>query len=302
MYAFILASPRSGTTVLGEVLERHREIVHWYEPYFIWEYKLPVCNDDHRDTTDLTEEATQFIRAEFARVLQKSGKKVLVEKTPINAFKVDMIHAVFPDARFIHLVRDGRDVVHSIYREWRTRRDISSARSPWRVLTAIVRTLRRQRYWRNRIQAVSYEVRTRHRFGAFVAKRDDDWVNLVGWGPRFPGWEQARKNMTELEFGAMQWYECERYIQSSLKSVPTANVLEVRYEDLVADPKHTLTRIFRFLGVAENESGAVGFDLTPGRIGQFEKKMPREMQDKVHAIIDPMQLALGYLNDQTHSG
>ncbi len=35
------------------------------------------------------------------------------DKTPVNTFALDDIHAVFPMARFIHLLRDGVDVVHS---------------------------------------------------------------------------------------------------------------------------------------------------------------------------------------------
>lgn len=35
------------------------------------------------------------------------------DKTPINTFALDDIHAVFPQAKFIHLLRDGVDVVSS---------------------------------------------------------------------------------------------------------------------------------------------------------------------------------------------
>jgi len=35
------------------------------------------------------------------------------DKTPINTFALDDIYAVFPKAKFIHLLRDGVDVVHS---------------------------------------------------------------------------------------------------------------------------------------------------------------------------------------------
>ena len=35
------------------------------------------------------------------------------DKTPINTFALDDIYAVFPQAKFIHLLRDGVDVVHS---------------------------------------------------------------------------------------------------------------------------------------------------------------------------------------------
>ncbi len=35
------------------------------------------------------------------------------DKTPLNAYNVERIHRVFPGAKYIHIVRDGVDVVHS---------------------------------------------------------------------------------------------------------------------------------------------------------------------------------------------
>ncbi|MFQ5517856.1 MAG: sulfotransferase [Acidimicrobiia bacterium] len=35
------------------------------------------------------------------------------DKTPLNAYSLHRIHAVFPDGRYVHLLRDGVDVVHS---------------------------------------------------------------------------------------------------------------------------------------------------------------------------------------------
>jgi hypothetical protein len=59
-------------------------------------------------------------RAAFERVMSvwlgEQGKQRWGEKTPKNLFYVDYIHRMFPEARFIHIVRDPRAVVYSMNR------------------------------------------------------------------------------------------------------------------------------------------------------------------------------------------
>jgi Sulfotransferase family len=43
----------------------------------------------------------------------------LVEKTPANSLRVPLLHAIFPDARFLFLVRRGEDVVSSLMEGWK---------------------------------------------------------------------------------------------------------------------------------------------------------------------------------------
>ena len=48
--------------------------------------------------------------------LPKHPVSVFLEKTPQHGLYLDLIHRLFPDAKFIHLIRDGRDVVASLIR------------------------------------------------------------------------------------------------------------------------------------------------------------------------------------------
>ena len=56
----------------------------------------------------------------FKRVMdawaKKEGKQVWGEKTPKNLFYVDIIQAMFPESRFIYVIRDPRAVVYSMNR------------------------------------------------------------------------------------------------------------------------------------------------------------------------------------------
>src|SRR5699024_6585477 len=54
-----------------------------------------------------------------------SNGGVLVEKTVSNALRPDFVERVLPGARYILLIRDGRDVVESSYRMWQAPADSS---------------------------------------------------------------------------------------------------------------------------------------------------------------------------------
>lgn len=51
----------------------------------------------------------------FART---QGKRRWCEKTPMHAQHIAALHAIFPDAYFIHMIRDGRSSAASFHRRW----------------------------------------------------------------------------------------------------------------------------------------------------------------------------------------
>ena len=69
--------------------------------------------------------------------VSKAGKPRWAEKTPAHVFHMDLIHEVFPRAQFIHMIRNGRDVVRSLQNmafapreiRWSSRRWVHMARN-----------------------------------------------------------------------------------------------------------------------------------------------------------------------------
>jgi hypothetical protein len=55
-----------------------------------------------------------FVREFFRMVLQKNGKTIWAEKTPTNCYCIGHFLSLFPRSRYIHVIRDGRDVVISL--------------------------------------------------------------------------------------------------------------------------------------------------------------------------------------------
>ena len=127
--AFLLGSQRSGTTILARCLDLHPEIAHFYEPFYLWDHLIEGCPDDVPDPARFTPDFQRRIRASYARFSSLAGKPVIVDKSPQHCYKVPYVHRVFPDAKWVHLVRDGRAVTLSTHKEWLTRRQLAEQRN-----------------------------------------------------------------------------------------------------------------------------------------------------------------------------
>jgi Sulfotransferase family len=54
----------------------------------------------------------------FGHLAASAGKTGWVEKSPVNTENLPLLSEVFPDAKFIHIIRDGRDAAQSFHRRW----------------------------------------------------------------------------------------------------------------------------------------------------------------------------------------
>lgn len=64
-------------------------------------------------------EVTARLRRSFAAVQRFAGGSLLVSKRIANNRRIPMLAAAFPEARFVHLIRDGRAVAFSLSRvDW----------------------------------------------------------------------------------------------------------------------------------------------------------------------------------------
>jgi Sulfotransferase family len=106
---FIVGSPRSGTTFLGHSLGSLPGFIDLGE---VAPHKAAVPG-----LADLPPEAAAArIRRLLTatRLLGLVGRLRSVEQTPETAFVLEAARQAFPDARFVHALRDGRDVVCSL--------------------------------------------------------------------------------------------------------------------------------------------------------------------------------------------
>ena len=139
---FIIGSARSGTTLLQAILASNSDVYSFPESHFFCEAaprgrfrrRLGVVRKDlarsafghltkvleRPDLDSLVPSYSPLFRSYskgFVRAVDTAaidaGKRVWVEKTPHHIDYVDLIERSVEDSRFVHILRDGRDVVAS---------------------------------------------------------------------------------------------------------------------------------------------------------------------------------------------
>jgi hypothetical protein len=187
--------------------------------------------------------AGDFLRIVMDETARKQNVDCWIDSTPTNAPHMLRIRADFPGARFIHIIRDGRDVALSLdKRGW-------SRPLPWHKRKSL---LAAGLYW--------------------------EWIVRKG-----------RKLGTELR----------------------GQYLEVRYEDLVNQPRETLLRVGRFIdrdldydfirhvGIGSVKRPLTAFedDLARGEfapVGRWKTAFPLEQLTWFESLVGRCLCELGY--------
>ncbi len=143
---FVVCPPRSGSTLLFELLATSPHA--WTiggESHALVEGQPslhPAAHgfDSNRlDASAATPEIVERLHAEFgAAVVDRDGRRPgtdaralrLVEKTPKNALRVPFLDTVFPDARYVHLLREPREEIASMIDAWTSGRFVTYPHLP----------------------------------------------------------------------------------------------------------------------------------------------------------------------------
>ena len=140
---FVIGSPRSGTTLVRLILDSHPSISCGEETHFLRDLEAVVGrNWDLVATYGLPREWwIEHLRGLYdtfqAEVLARNGKVRWAEKDPTYTLHLPFIEELFPDAMYIHLLRDGHDVVASFRDRWGYKAAARAARTEWaRYVTA----------------------------------------------------------------------------------------------------------------------------------------------------------------------
>jgi hypothetical protein len=293
--AFIVGSPRSGTTILGNILDCHSDIAEWYEPYYIWESYFDTKQDDVWRAADLTAKSLRSIHGEFSNFSQKAGCRVIVDKSPGHAMNIPIINKIFPAAKWIHILRDGRDVTLSIKKEWAKREQIVSQGNFIGLIDVTGRMLARQPFWRHRLKAVLFELRAISSLNPRMYLNKSKWRGKAGWGPRFEGWEEYLRTHSSLEVNATQWVKSVEAVQVSWPMLPEKNKIEIRYEDLLRLPEATLKKVLKILELEPKDDFFRKIPLLKrDNFHKWEKEFNAAEINKIKPILSQLINDLGY--------
>ena len=98
------------------------------EPYIKdWDHRI-VLEDVDLDRCTTLERTIDTIYSVYA---QKSSKVIWGDKTPSYTPHIHVLNRMFPTSKFVHIIRDGRDVTMSLVKRWWGPNDFVSAIKFW---------------------------------------------------------------------------------------------------------------------------------------------------------------------------
>lgn len=121
---FILGTGRSGSTIISKILSIHPDVGMLNEPKAAWHYAYG--NEDLNgsyssgyakvflNSADATTDVRRKLSGIYNAFLRWSGNIRIVDKYPELVYRTSFVRALFPDAKFILLVRNGWDAAVSI--------------------------------------------------------------------------------------------------------------------------------------------------------------------------------------------
>jgi hypothetical protein len=216
---FIMAAPRSGSTLLFETLQQSTQL--WTlndEGHALIERHASLrpgpqgVESNRLNANDLTIALGAEIKSDLRKqIVDAAGRTFnhkqpvrLLEKTPKNILRIPFLNALFPDALFIYLVRDPLPNIASIIEGWKSSRFVTYS-----------------------------NIQTRY----------GPWSFLLP-----PGWQQAEiGNLAEA--AAWQWSQSHDHAMQDLSQLERSRWTAVSYNELLARPADIVRKLCQFCDI-----------------------------------------------------
>jgi omega-hydroxy-beta-dihydromenaquinone-9 sulfotransferase len=214
--------------LLGELLKRR---IRPGESYPFWEHHCKGFSAPYRDllAADVTDKARSHLPRTMAKILTEKRNRLLLKITGWP--RIGFLSEIFEDARYIHVMRDGRAVANSMLNVY---------------------------FWQG-------------------WKGPQNW----GWGELSPAQEDEwnEHDQSFVALAAIQWKILMDAMEKAKKTVSSEKFLEIRYEDLCADPLGQFQKVTQFCELEWTD----GFER---RLGKYQ---PRNSNYKFKYDLTPKQ-------------
>jgi Sulfotransferase family len=278
----LFGAGRSGTKMLRGILASHPALVCFpRELNYIWRYGNAFHPNDELKSEHARPQVKRYINRTFEKWSSQNGERRVLEKTCANCLRVGFVRKIFPHAKLIHLIRDGRAVTESAMRMWRS--------TP--PMEYIFEKLR----WVPIFDIPYYGLRyLRFQSGRYLSKKRAQ----SSWGPRFHDIDETVAQRSIVEVCGIQWARSVTSAESVMSQEPKALALSVRYEDIIRNPEETLERIFRFLGLEYLPvcSKYVRMNLNKVHLNKWEERLDEKDLSQLLPHIESNLIKNGYLD------
>jgi len=177
----------------------------------------------------------------FFNLCYKKNTRHIIDKTPQYGLHLQAISRIFPQSKFIHLIRDGRYAATSMVKHKGLRRLINGGHP-------------------DELSAFSYQ-------GALSRIAFDE---------------------PTLEAAILYWEKVVLAIQRQGKDLATSQYLELRYEDLVSNPRRTLQTVANFLDVRQKGLWRWRASLIPNQkqLAQERNRLSPEVYQELTNLVE----------------
>jgi hypothetical protein len=253
---FVLGSPRSGTTYLGTLLSAIPGASYYFEPPILKYYARLIYEGE------VPTRRARLLYSSVFRVLRlvAPGRGLrVIEKNPNHTWIAETLATFFPDARFVMIVRNGRDTALSLLEK------------PWH---------RRDSAGSGRFEPGGYPYGPYPHFYIERNRRQEysaaDDITRCAWV-----WRRHTEELLRLQ-----------------ESLPPGTWHVLRYEELLKNPDRTLHELLSFLEadtpesrIAVNEVAASGHR---DSIGRWRKQLTAADVEQVDREAGSLLRRLGY--------
>jgi hypothetical protein len=286
---FILGCPRSGTTFLSECLGAIRGVEEFVGVLCPPRMCHLLATEDRPDREEVLLASIRdvfwgsFWRQRYARsprlIQLLRGRlpfrvflrpptldgALFCYKEPFLCFAADKVARHFPNARFIHIVRDGRDNADSLERTY-----------PDALSDEVIRS-------------AFLSANKNSEIGPW---RTHDGVNVPWWVPTADADRFGR--LSRYERCVLMWREMTRGAQEVGKVAP-GRYLELRYEDLVREPVRWGREVAAFIGREFDRKAHRAFGrAVTASVGISRRNQDADRIRKADQIAGPLLRELGY--------
>ena len=117
---FVLGMPRSGTSLVEQIISSHSAVFGAGELPFLQHgilKDLKILDDDKDNVKDILQNANKIAENYLEQISTLcSNEKIVLDKSPLNFIFIGFIRIFFPNAKVIHIKRNSKDTCFSCYK------------------------------------------------------------------------------------------------------------------------------------------------------------------------------------------
>jgi len=266
---FVVGSGRSGTRMIFKLLSGIPiiEIYHEYlcthiQPYTALYYMQIITED----------EAEQKLKELYGSAIYYSKAKYWVDCSNKLSWVIELLFELFPSAKFVNLLRDGRKVASSFFHK-----------------------LSNEMYDDESVRIMQKWLSNRDKL-PIPPPEKKYWWNIPQPGQPF---HNDFKNLNRFQRCCYQWVESNRIILDSLEKVPEEQKLFVKLEELTNN-RETLRQFLKFFDVEYEEHYFEFIQVPQNVIFPMDFKLTDEQMEQFEQIAGSMMEKLGYAGTEEY--